>query len=72
MKRQFDPSTGQWSQRDDVSVREIADAVYEDVGQRFRIEWKDGLPIIDFNNLPDDVSEQEVRDAIRNNVPQNR
>lgn len=66
-KEEYDPEKNQWTAYDSRSNGEIAEAIYTDVGQRFRIDWENDLPVIDFDNLPDGLTEKEVKDAVKNN-----
>lgn len=70
-KEKYSRSNGQWQAYSERSTADMAADIYEQVGERFHIVWEDEAPVIDFNNLPEGVTESEVRQAVKDNVPSN-
>lgn len=67
-RERYNPNNDTWSNSNGATPYEMAEAIYQQVGARFHIRWKRGKPSVDFNNLPDGVTEQDVRQAISDNV----
>lgn len=70
VKERYNPIDNQWQSWDDFKPEDVANAVYQQVGARFPIEWDpDGRPIVDWSDLPAGVKENDVKQAIRDNHP---
>lgn len=69
-RERYNPGQGRWEDSGAPTTNEMAADIYEQVGERFRIEWENGVPVVDFDDLPESVGESEARQAIEDNVAQ--
>ena len=66
------PQNNDWVDSEDFNQLEVAQAVREQVGERFPIKFngpQNAHVIIDFDALPDSVNETEVKQAVQDNHP---
>lgn len=68
-KERYKPADNQWIAHSEIDVMAVADAIHDDIGAKFPITWVDGEPIIDFDDLPEGVKENQVKNAVRNHHP---
>lgn len=69
MREKYIPQDNQWISFGEFDRRDVSEGIYASVGSRFPIEWDGEEPIIDFDNLPEGVSENDVKQAVRDNHP---
>lgn len=69
-RQRYIPQDNQWIDFPDFDRLEFLNAVYSDVGERFPLMIRnDGHVILDTDDLPAGVSENDVKQAIRDNHP---
>lgn len=67
MRKRWDPSSDAFE--DAPSEPPDAGEIYDEVGEQFHIEWRNGQLYIDTDDLPDEVTEADVAAAIRARRP---
>lgn len=68
-RERYIPEDNQWIAFGEFRQSEISEAIYDDLGVRFPITWDGDRVVIDFDNLPDGLSENDVKQAVRDHHP---
>lgn len=69
VRERYKPEDNKFISYSEVDTAAVAELIYDEVGARFQITWSDGEPVVDSDNLPDGVSMNDVKNAIKNNHP---
>ena len=69
-RERYIPEDNQWVDFPEFESTAFVEAVYEEVGERFSLTVQsNGRVLLDAGDLPDGVSETDVKQAVRDNHP---
>jgi hypothetical protein len=68
-QEKYDLNKRNWVNWEDINAEEIASGVYSDLGAQFPIKWEGKEPVVDSADLPDGISLNDVKNAMKNNHP---
>jgi hypothetical protein len=68
-RERYNPQDNKFVSYDKVNAKGVAEDIYAQVGAEFPLQWVDGEPVVDSNDLPDGVTMSDVRQAVKDNHP---
>lgn len=68
-REKYLPRDNAWVAYTEFDRQQVAQDIYQQAGGTFPIKWDGADPVVDFNELPVGVSENDAKQAVRDNHP---